>query len=256
MTRISVEIETHIVREPQKLGGAIKERILAFIEKAQSVECEQDFKWLFRGWVKEIIPHQIAACGVGDRSKLWIKRTINIGFSESYLRSVVIDDQIITSPVIKAWAENPVVHIFNDLTSMKEQNPRWGEAVERHAIRNMIVHGVPDIGGESSSYFCLAQCPGSITKEHRYLMELITPHLHKAMLHAINSKPYSCQAAPRLTAREHEVLRAMCQGYTNKEIAALLRISGNTVRNHVCRVCRKLGVANRTQAVAKANALG
>ncbi len=119
----------------------------------------------------------------------------------------------------------------------------------------MIVHGLPGIGGENSSYFCLAQCPGPITEEHGYLMELITPHLHKALLCTLNTKATGHQSEHRLTAREHEVLRAMCRGYANKEIAALLGISGNTVRNHVHRVCEKLGVANRTMAVAKANML-
>jgi len=47
----------------------------------------------------------------------------------------------------------------------------------------------------------------------------------------------------------------MCRGYANKEIAALLGISGNTVRNHVSRICEKLDVANRTMAVMKAKGL-
>ncbi|VAX04854.1 hypothetical protein MNBD_GAMMA20-1171, partial [hydrothermal vent metagenome] len=217
-TFAEMDVETYIVREPRRLGGAAKERILAFIEEAQNVNCEKGLKQLFHGRVNELIPHQIAAFGIGDRGKLWMRSTINIGFPESYLRNVIIDNRVIVSPVIKAWAENPVVQIFNDLMPMKKQNPRWGEVVEHHGIRNMIVHGLPDIGGENSSYFCLAKCPGPITEEQGYLMELITPHLHKALLCAINTKATGHQSEHRLTAREHEVLRAMCRGYANKEI--------------------------------------
>ncbi len=59
-----------------------------------------------------------------------------------------------------------------------------------------------------------------------------------------------------LTAREQEILHAMCVGRTNKEIAGLLGISDNTVRNHVQRIYKKLGATNRAMAVMKAREFG
>jgi NarL family two-component system response regulator YdfI len=52
-----------------------------------------------------------------------------------------------------------------------------------------------------------------------------------------------------LTPRETEVLRAMAEGLANKEIAARLGISENTVKFHVASVMGKLGAASRTEAV-------
>jgi DNA-binding CsgD family transcriptional regulator len=54
----------------------------------------------------------------------------------------------------------------------------------------------------------------------------------------------------RLTAREHDVLRLIGQGYTNPQIARELLITRETVKTHVARLNRKLGVANRAEAVA------
>jgi DNA-binding NarL/FixJ family response regulator len=48
--------------------------------------------------------------------------------------------------------------------------------------------------------------------------------------------------------REMEVLTYLAQGMSNKEIAALLKISQQTVKNHVTAILRKLEVSDRTQA--------
>jgi pimeloyl-ACP methyl ester carboxylesterase/DNA-binding CsgD family transcriptional regulator len=59
-----------------------------------------------------------------------------------------------------------------------------------------------------------------------------------------------------LTPREREVLEIVAQGLDNFEIAARLRISEKTVRNHVSVIFSKLGVNSRAQAVARARDAG
>jgi len=53
-----------------------------------------------------------------------------------------------------------------------------------------------------------------------------------------------------LTRRELEVLSALAAGYTNKQIANDQGVSPNTVKFHVKNLFSKLGVSNRSQAVA------
>jgi DNA-binding NarL/FixJ family response regulator len=52
-----------------------------------------------------------------------------------------------------------------------------------------------------------------------------------------------------LSYREMEVLTCVVKGMSNKEIAASLGISHQTVKNHVTSILRKFGVEDRTQAV-------
>lgn len=59
-----------------------------------------------------------------------------------------------------------------------------------------------------------------------------------------------------LSNRELTVLRLIAQGCSNQEIAEQLFISLHTVKTHARRINTKLGVARRTQAVARAKALG
>jgi DNA-binding NarL/FixJ family response regulator len=55
-----------------------------------------------------------------------------------------------------------------------------------------------------------------------------------------------------LSEREMEVLDCVVRGMSNKEIASLLGISHQTVKNHVTSILRKFGVEDRTQAVVYA----
>jgi two-component system NarL family response regulator len=57
---------------------------------------------------------------------------------------------------------------------------------------------------------------------------------------------------PALTPREIEVLRLVAKGMRNKEVAASLKISEETIQGHVKSVLAKLSVHDRTAAVAVA----
>lgn len=59
-----------------------------------------------------------------------------------------------------------------------------------------------------------------------------------------------------LSPRELEILRLIGQGYTNQEIAEHLVVTLHTVKKHSSNIYSKLGVRNRTQAVARARELG
>lgn len=56
----------------------------------------------------------------------------------------------------------------------------------------------------------------------------------------------------RLSPREMEILELVAQGSSNKEIAFLLHISQQTVKNHMTAILRKLQVEDRTQAAITA----
>jgi len=52
-----------------------------------------------------------------------------------------------------------------------------------------------------------------------------------------------------LTPREIEIIGLASKGFTNRDIAATMKISENTVKAHLADVFGKLGVSNRTQAI-------
>lgn len=59
-----------------------------------------------------------------------------------------------------------------------------------------------------------------------------------------------------ISPRELEVLVELAAGRSNKEIAAKLDVSPNTVKTHVARLFEKLGARRRTEAILRARELG
>ena len=52
-----------------------------------------------------------------------------------------------------------------------------------------------------------------------------------------------------LTARERQLLRAVCEGYNSQEIAERLQISHHSVRRHLSQAYQRIGVRDRAQAI-------
>jgi DNA-binding NarL/FixJ family response regulator len=80
---------------------------------------------------------------------------------------------------------------------------------------------------------------------------IIAPDLAQKMLTTFEGgRPTeSAHLAPPLTERELEVIKALAQGMSDRQIARSLSISEKTVRNHTSNIYRKLHIFDRTQAV-------
>ena len=85
----------------------------------------------------------------------------------------------------------------------------------------------------------------------------LDPAITRSLLRHFSSRSSDGQTVPSadigvLTAREREVLGAMAVGLKNAEIASKLFLSETTVKTHVHRILLKLGLSDRSQAVAVA----
>ena len=59
-----------------------------------------------------------------------------------------------------------------------------------------------------------------------------------------------------LTAREHEVLKLVADGHTNREIGKELGVTEDTIKKHMQSILTKLDATSRTSAIAKATRAG
>lgn len=83
------------------------------------------------------------------------------------------------------------------------------------------------------------------------LVAMVTRALHDVAARQLPRAPTGVDsAAPPLTERELQVLRGMGRGRSNAEIGRELYLSEDTVKTHARRLFRKLGAADRAQAVA------
>lgn len=74
--------------------------------------------------------------------------------------------------------------------------------------------------------------------------------------HGLQSAKKRAGGVHDLTGREKEVLRLISKGLSNKEIAAALTITNETVKTHIKKIFEKLKVDRRGKAAAIANTLG
>ena len=74
--------------------------------------------------------------------------------------------------------------------------------------------------------------------------------------HPLGGTDHSEASELGLTRREDEILRAVGAGRSNKQIARELWVTEQTVKFHLTKVYRKLGVASRAEAVHEAYARG
>jgi DNA-binding NarL/FixJ family response regulator len=78
--------------------------------------------------------------------------------------------------------------------------------------------------------------------------QVVDRSVYHAPVQPRSADPASSEANA-LTASEQRVLDALARGLTNKEIATELWLTEQTVTFHLTRIYRRLGVANRTEAV-------
>lgn len=105
------------------------------------------------------------------------------------------------------------------------------------------------VRGETLGGFVLGRCGRGFRDVEVRAVERALPAL------AIARASYDVGAARAselacLSAREREVVRYLCLGYTNREIADACGTSPNTVRNQLASAFTKLGASTRAEAVA------
>jgi DNA-binding NarL/FixJ family response regulator len=85
---------------------------------------------------------------------------------------------------------------------------------------------------------------------------IFSPSVARRALTLLADPPTAEPAFPTLTQREQQILELVATGLGNASIAARLHVSPNTIANHISSIFRKLQVATRSEAIARARDAG
>ncbi len=125
------------------------------------------------------------------------------------------------------------------------------EEMKRIGFDSVLVHGTGPTSAGASVFvlFGLAPRPNA---RHAYFLELLLPCLHLA-LGRLPPRRAAAGGTPvrPLSAREAEIVGWLRAGKSNDEMGRILGISALTVKNHLQRIYRTLGVSNRAHALAR-----
>jgi two-component system nitrate/nitrite response regulator NarL len=143
---------------------------------------------------------------------------------------------------IKRTAKRPVRVMFLTTANRRED---ISAALEAGASGYMLKGIAPDV---------LLQTLRMVGAGETYIMPQLASQLLMSGLR--RTKFTDAQVAlDLLTQREHQILKEVSSGRTNKEIARSLDLSEKTIKHYMGRVLQKLSVRNRTEAVVLAHSV-
>lgn len=231
----------------------------------------QFYHWT-QGDMQRLVPHKLAACGAYDHSLR--------DLSFNVFNSVPIAPALLMG---LSDAGTPLMAFLRAAWDRAGQQVCWVD-VHDLASTDVVVKGLCDSGyrwllvdghtrpgrsHELETFFVFGQ-PGCLPDEQSSrILNMLLPYLHltfvgvHVMERELAGQGQAARGVPlaggtdkprvaAITDREREILRWVREGKSNQAISEELGISALTVKNHVQKILRKLGAANRAQAVAKA----
>jgi transcriptional regulator EpsA len=237
------------------LSAVELERLLITIESSQQVHRRHQYFLWSQGALQSFLPHDVLIIGYGEygspdfRCEL-LARANNW---EEYTQRGELDRLV--ELMVDSWRRGG--HGPRLFTAGSEEGGcAIGEALGRLGLGHALAHGAKEFPGETSGFFVFLRMPHPPGRRHAYFAEMLMPYLHttlhRMLLAEKDSPDRRVRPGLKLSVREAEIISLVRDGNTNQQIAKILELSPLTVKNHVQNILRKLDVANRAQAVAKA----
>jgi transcriptional regulator EpsA len=239
-----------------------QEYLLRVIETGVAVRAPHEFFLWTQGQLQSLLPHQALVC-------------LQFDGDDALVRLVCVHS-LVLAPGALAALENRAdglalrmarhCRAARRLPAMLDVGVREASALapfqdelSQAGFDNALVHGSGPLA-DGATVFILFGMPQRPVARHAYFFELVLAYLHLALLRmpATGTAPAvraPVEAARALSTREMEILRWLAEGKSNYEVGCILGISAATVKNHLQRIYRALGVSNRTHALARCSAL-
>jgi transcriptional regulator EpsA len=240
-------------------------RFLRIVAECGAIRRHCDMQRWLRGDLQSFLPHDILLSAWGDFDAWELKLDLFSGLPG--LRAGRLAHCGVSELVREAYArwcdagrEPAMIELAHAEPAREPCACALHDALRR--MRYMLVHGVHDKrSGSDALYVALGAEPFArrrSTTGFLSLVEALVAQVDSAFRRVPALPVAELGCVPRaegepleLSPREVEVLEALRRGKTNLDIAAALDISPFTVKNHVQRIFRKIGVSNRTQAAAR-----
>lgn len=246
------------------LSALEQEYLLHAIEAALPLQDARQFFLWTQGPIQALLPHQVMVClQFGTQNELQHVECLHSTVLDAGLRRRLCgrDDGLALRLAQHCRHSGRLPALLDAGPGADPLKAGQGLALFHSELRelgleNMLLHGSERLPG-GSTFFALFGLPYRPRPRHAYFLQLLLPYLHMS-LQRINRQQAQARAgtlARPVSAREAEILHWVREGKSNEEIGMILGISGLTVKNHLQRLYRLLGVSNRAQAIARGMAL-
>ncbi len=171
------------------------------------------------------------------------------------LEQVSVPAAIVDRQGTVTWSNEAAREVFGDRVGQPFVSvvaPEYVELVQRQLERKL--------SGEPMTDYQAEVITADGTRRRAEISSVLIPGgdvCHAVFGLAVLGPPRPAAAVSvRLTPRQNDVLQLLGQGASTEDIASMLHLSKETVRNHVRNILRELGAHSRLMAVARAHELG
>jgi transcriptional regulator EpsA len=249
------------------------QRFLRIIWNASRIRHHYELFLLLQGEIQHFISHQILLAAWGDFQDS--KLTLDVVSALPGVRTGAVNGcgpevQRMLKDLHARWVANGRRKMLLNNGRVKAITSSLCDCALHKSMRKMqsiIVHGVRDERDQTDSIYVALDPDSAISgRSVERFFTLVDPlivQIDVAFQRVGALKPVGITEEAedawfpgQMSAREREIMKWVTEGRTNAEIGAILGISPFTVKNHVQRIFKKLGAANRTEAVSKCNRYG
>lgn len=248
------------------LSEVERERFASVAEASLRVyRMSQFFIWT-QGEMQALLPHEILIFGMSRSagSRIAFQKLASTRyFRDNHFAEVCRPGDGLMENLMANWQRSGSPYLLaraDGNGALAQGDPKLLEIAERNELRDVIAHGTRGGDGRISSFFSFSRIGGEFGPRLTLRLRLLTPYLHEMVARVLaeesNGSIRIVRSDCRVTDRETEILRCIRDGKTNRDIATTLGLSPFTVKNHIKNITKKMGVANRSHAVARAFSMG
>lgn len=212
-----------------------QEYLLHAIDGAHGIASQRELFLWTQGALQTLLPHGVLLCIELDE--------------QGRARKVECLHSTVLAPSARELLCDPVQGPAPAWLRQWQQGGMQPLLLQAGAMGHGLMHGSGALVAGGSA-FVLLGLPVEAGFRESGLLQLLLPYLHLARQRIATTAQAPAQA-PRVSPRQAEILQWLREGKSNEEIGRLLGISALTVKNHLQRLYRQLGVNNRTHAVAR-----
>jgi transcriptional regulator EpsA len=229
-----------------------QEYLLRAIESGLGVASSRAFFLWTQGQVQALLPHEVMVClAFGPGGGLARLECLHGTVLDAHVQRLLTDaGNGLALRIARHCRQGERLPVLADIGAAAPQ-PLGGlrADVARAGFDNVLVHGTGPTSGGGSVFVLFGLTRP--TARHAYFLELLLPYLHLALGRLPPARERADVPVRPLSAREAEIIGWLRAGKSNDEMGAILGISALTVRNHLQRIYRTLGVSNRAHALAR-----
>ena len=178
---------------------------------------------------------------------------LNVGGDvEQALQDVGVPSYVLDKTGVVRWINPAAERLVGDVRGRHFTSVVALEDSRR--ARELFAQKVHGAAAATDATAVLVSRAGTRTAVEISLVPLMSGERVVGVLGLVEERPADRPTTPHphLTPRQLEVLRLLEQGRSTPQIAAELHLSTQTVRNHINRLLRALGIHSRLEAVALA----